>query len=211
MKKIAIVGVHGTGKSRVCEKIGKEVVKNIIKEKNPDGILIKMWELNNGKKLPFSYISEQFREVVKDIPSFTKQTEEITLATYGKQLYFENLYTAQGRNVLCDRSVLDSFVYYDYFNNISLIRGIEDGIESDDLNLGFYNAFTRTQYKYFKIYLIEPSSREIEDDGFRMTDKKQQYEIHNLFLQYFKDFDNVEIVNQEYCERIVSEVVEFFG
>jgi hypothetical protein len=65
---------------------------------------------------------------------------------------------------------------------------------------------------YSKIYLIEPSDREIENDGFRLTDKKQQLEIHKVFLEYFKDFDNLEIINQEEAnkEEFINKVVSEF-
>ena len=126
MKKIVLVGCHGVGKSRICNEI-----------------LARTWcnkEWYNFIEAAV-FISEQFREIAeqlnlpivlkktegfveiteKNLNSLSsissKQTEEITLATYAKQLYLENLYTAQGKNILCDRSVLDTFVYYDYFNS----------------------------------------------------------------------------------------------
>lgn len=201
MIKIAICGVHGTGKSRICEEVSRLV--------------------NDMPQNKMELITEQFREVVKDIPNFEKQTEEITLATYGKQLYLENLYTAQGKNILCDRSVLDTFVYYEYFNNVDL-RSLacfdihEKPYSYNDLSLCLVNAMMVRLKSYTKIYLIEPSDREIESDGFRLTDKKQQLEIHELFLKYFnfdnvKNFDNVEIVDQEDSERVVEECVKLFS
>lgn len=207
-KKLVLVGAHGTGKSKICEKI-----VNAIKETYNYS-----WENINNR---FLFIPEQFREVVKDIPNFTQQTEEITLATYAKQLYLENLYTAQGKNILCDRSILDTFVYYDYF--IEKKRDVFDIIFDSEIECTHYfdsfnyilaSANQRLKWEkfYSKIYLIEPSDREIEDDGFRMTDKKQQLEIHKLFLKYFKDFDNVEIVNQEdaHKEEFVEKVANEF-
>jgi thymidylate kinase len=149
------------------------------------------------------FIPEQFRELVKDIYKFEKQTEEITLATYAKQLYLENLYTAQGKNILCDRSVLDTFVYYNYFKHGYTKFPILNG----------WSLWQENSRTYSKIYLIEPSDREIENDGFRLTDKKQQLEVHKLFLECFKNLDNVEIVNQEdahkeeFVDKVVSEFV----
>lgn len=212
-KKIAICGVHGTGKSKICEKINNACYD-------------KYGECKFSREL--AYIPEQFREVVKDTPNFTKQTQEITLATYAKQLYLENLYTAQGKNILCDRSVLDTFVYYNYFNkeqfmiypsfddNVGvgdesgLVAGYNEGY-SRPLVYAMDQAFFYTAYKYDKIYLIEPSGRPIANDGFRLTDKSQQLEIHKLFLEYFKDFSNVEIINQEEQDKIVEMVVNDFN
>jgi thymidylate kinase len=212
IKKIAICGSHGVGKSKICEKIKSrlynnyfEVEKLKINKESEYGPT----EIYYNFKSQFAYIPEQFREVVKDLNlcnSITlKQTEEITLATYAKQLYLENLYTAQGKNILCDRSVLDTFVYYDYFNGKKYAT---DGVGFIATKCVAIN-YTRFHH-YNKIYLIEPSDREIEADGFRLTDKKQQLEIHKLFLKHFKDFENVEIINQEeahkdsFIEKIVS-------
>lgn len=178
----------------------------------------------NNKFRP-AFIPEQFREVTQGIPNFTTQTEDITLATYGKQLYLENLYTAQGKDILCDRSVLDTFVYYDYFNKLNYRYSLKYGkyghynnpdcrgnycFETDDFAKFILTAsnFAKT---YSKIYLIEPSDRQIEDDGFRLTDKQEQLEIHKLFLEYFKYFKNIEIIDQEYAntnyftEKVIKE------
>jgi thymidylate kinase len=207
--KIAIVGAHGVGKSTICKKVYKKLY------------------IDNNKEIII--IPEQFREIVKDIkggdnlsPSF-KQTEEITLATYAKQLYLENLYTAQGiDNILCDRSVLDTFVYYDYFNRkISYSAFNCAGIYKDyytyqtNTNPSYFiarkQALNFVKHSYSKVYLIEPSDREIENDDFRMTDKKEQLEIHKLFLKYFKDFNNVVVVDQEKQDDIVEMICNDFN
>jgi GTPase SAR1 family protein len=198
--KIAIVGAHGVGKSTICKKVYKKLY------------------IDNNKEIII--IPEQFREVVKDVSNFTKQTKEITSATYAKQSYLENLYTAQGvDNILCDRSVLDTFIYFRYFQN---------QIKTDEIDLSYFSweemgmpdiayleeiAKYQMRYTYSKVYLIEPSDREIENDDFRMTDKKEQLEIHKLFLEYFKDkdFNNVVIVNQEKQDDIVKMVCNDFS
>ena len=197
LKKIAICGAHGTGKTQIYEK----VINHCLSEDRSD--------YNVFSRGTLAVIPEQFREVIKDIPNFTKQTEETTLATYAKQLYLENLYTAQGKNILCDRSVIDTFVYYDYFNNGNMtFRNSFLKFENSFLKQAYIN--TKMDF-YSKIYLIEPSNREIENDGFRMTDKKQQLEIHKLFLKYFEGFDNVEIVNQEKQSEIVEMIISYLG
>jgi thymidylate kinase len=203
MKKIAISGVHGTGKSKICNKVDYYIIcEKITSEK----------ELPNHEIIP-----EQYREVVKDIPNFTKQTENITLETYARQLALECRYAEQGKNILCDRSVLDTFIYYDYLNyfkdNLSYIEicKIRESLSDDFLELALIARFKNLK-TYSKIYLIEPSDRGIEPDGFRLTDKKQQLEIHKLFLERFKGFDNVEIINQEdaHKEEFVEKVVNQF-
>jgi GTPase SAR1 family protein len=221
MKKIVVVGCQGVGKTTICKRVYKKEYKQTFFNTNDGSIFnykIKNPSILTGHKNEYInmdcytndlvFIPEQFREVVKDIPNFTKQTEEITLATYAKQLYLENLYTLQGKNILCDRSVLDCFVYYNYFNKDIITLQPEDYIPV----FPYANivATNYTQSTYSKIYLIEPSDREIESDGFRLTDKKQQLEIHKLFLEYFKDFENVIIVNQEKQDEIVEMIVNDF-
>lgn len=197
IKKIALVGTHGTGKSTICKKIHKACYVDC--------------------SIDVMLIPEQFREVVKDIDNSQdniNNSEHITLATYAKQLYLESLYTAQGKNILCDRSVLDTFVYYDYLNNMNFyLDDLRYKIYCTMLEYSMLSVHDNFIKTYSKIYLIEPSDREIENDGFRMTDKKQQLEIHKLFLEYFRNFDNVEIINQEdahkeeFIDKVVSEFV----
>ena len=240
MKKICVVGCQGVGKSKICE-----TVLDVLLARSSSSLAIycKNKHYIKTKKISYDsivkniiFIPQQFREIIKDIPNFTKQTEEITLATYGKQLYLENLYTAQGKNILCDRSVLDTFVYDRYFNDPfereslylkegeTLFFAKSDYMQSlqiyepikyhkiKRMNAFFERAFLDLK-SYSKIYLIEPSDREIENDGFRMTDKKQQLEIHKLFLEYFKGFDNVEIINQEdaHKEEFIEKVAKEFN
>lgn len=208
--KIAIVGCHGVGKSRICEKVIDKTRCLNCKNNLTNCKEYKFFKTNScGAN--FIFIPEQFREVVKDLnysnSSELKQTEEITLATYAKQLYLENLYTAQGKNILCDRSVLDTFVYYDYFNRNVIKPQCINFETARTLAINF------TMSTYSKIYLIEPSDRPIEPDGFRMTDKKQQLQIYKLFLEYFKGFDNVEIINQEDAHKpeFIEKVVKGFS
>lgn len=221
IKKIALVGTHGTGKSTICKKIHKACYIDY--------------------SIDIMSIPEQFREIVKDIDSSQddiNNSENITFATYAKQSYLENLYTAQGKNILCDRSVLDTFVYYDYFSDyvhnhnktqyddannifdcIGRIFCTNDICTAEDVinrSIGFFEscvlAACENVKNYSKIYLIEPSNREIENDGFRMIDKKEQLKVHELFLEYFRNFDNVEIINQEdaHKEEFINKVVNEF-
>lgn len=232
-KKIALVGVHGTGKSRVCERVLRNLresyTEKTISDLNPYGMYHNIFQESDecvcNLKYNLKYIPEQFREILNDLfnqsGEMAKQTEEITLATYAKQLYLENLYTAQGKNILCDRSVLDTFVYYGYCTKRDYIietmgdlkwATLENTTAISSLTCAFLSA-VNSMSSYDKIYLIKPSDRPIEDDGFRLTDKKQQLEIHELFLEYFKYLDTVEIVNQEeahkeeFIERIANEFI----
>ena len=230
--RICLVGAHGTGKSTICTRVILTLMQNAVNKEiiNPIFAINTFQELQQkiNELYNIQLIPEQFREVVQLLGNSQefKQTDEITLATYAKQLYLENIYTAQGKNILCDRSVLDTFIYCDYFNNIKIKSSIADNTArlfkfNESLNCYFeslldFDVIKKTAYNYLKtyrkIYIIEPSEREIEPDGFRMTDKKQQLEVHKLFLEYFKNLDNVEIVNQEeaHREEFINKVISEF-
>lgn len=134
-------------------------------------------------------IDEQFRILQKQI-GFTKQTNEITNLVMLCQLHLENLFA--NKNTLADRTIFDTWIYHDYFNKTktkldkSLIK------------------------RYDKIYLIMPSNRPIFNDGFRLTNKKEQNEIHKRFEAFFEGFDNVVIINQEEQEEIVKMILKDF-
>jgi len=217
--KICLVGAQGVGKTTICNGVIVNLMQKLVDNHQlelDEAISYSLEFCRNeiNKYYNLALMPEQFREVVKDIPNFKNQTEEITLATYAKQLYLENLYTAQGKNILCDRSVLDTFIYCDYFNKQEF-GDVCEGYFVADLNYSDSVLLVAKRHIeiYSKIYLIEPSDREIENDGFRLTDKKQQLEVHKLFLEYFKNLDNVEIVNQEnahkeeFVDKVVSEFV----
>ncbi len=213
-KKIAISGTHGVGKSTICKKVASKLLKDPI-----FGLRVykKFSCFVNG----FELIPEQYSHVVANILNFTKQTEEVTLATYGRQLYLENLYTAIGSSILCDRSVLDTFIYYDYFTKPKTNPIIEyfGELKWATLNnttaikpyICMFLSAVNFSSSYDKIYLIEPSDRKIESDGFRLTDKKQQLEIHDLFIKHFQAFENVIIINQEDQDNIVDMIVNDFN
>ena len=214
MKKIAVCGTFGVGKSTICEKVKERLWANyVIKNSKYKEEFVKKWFSSK-----FAYIPEQYREIAKEanpdclrgcsdmiakyelrVEDLTdnniKQTEEITIATYAKQLYLESLYTAQGKNILCDRTALDTVIYAQYFQ-----------LDIKTCLLSYSQCLS-----YNTIYLIEPSDREIENDGFRMTGKKQQLEIYNLFLEYLKGFCNVVIVKQEEMDKTVEMIVNDFS
>lgn len=144
------------------------------------------------------YINEVFRDVFAEAqlnPIIKKAREDLTLAVYAKQLYLESIAKYNHNCLLIDRSVYDAFIYND------TIKG------STYYNLSKKQAkdYLKT---YTKVYLIEPSDREIENDGFRFdTSKENQLAIHTRFLSDVQNIDNLVIVNQEDQNKIVNEIV----
>lgn len=221
MKKIAICGTHGVGKTTICQKVYQKLYDNYFKQEekniNKDGTYGDT-EIYYGFKSKFEVIPEQYRVIMNELKGIDDQNAAAeTLATYHRHAYLENIYEAQGKNIICDRSVLDTFVYFRYFLNQIKTNEIDcEWFSFEELgygNLSFmYDCAWHYMDTYSKIYLIAPDKdKPIVNDGFRMTDKKQQLEIHDLFLSSFEDFDNVEVVHEneawkpEFVERVVKE------
>lgn len=180
--RIAIVGSHGVGKTTIVNKVNK-VLHNM--------------------NYNIVAINEVFRDVYYDAQNkntyVRKQAEDLTLSVYAKQLYLESLAKHNQQNILTDRSVFDVFIY----NNIKI------GTKHYNLAKKQAREYLNT---YTKIYLIEPSSRTIEDDGFRFdTSKENQQEIHKRFIEEFKDMKNVIIINQESQQEIIAMIIKDFN
>jgi thymidylate kinase len=185
MKKISIAGTHGTNNNVVFEKI-----------------------LSKMKNQNVAFIPEQYCYTVRTIglEKYKGQTDNLTISAYARQLHLETLYAQERKSILCDRTVLDSFVYYKHFK-------IEEKFGLNDyLQKAMEQAILYTKQTYYKIYLVVPSKEEIEANGFRLTDKIEQFKVHKIFLEFFKDFSNIEIISQEkvHTEEFVEKVCNEF-
>ncbi len=180
MKKIAIVGAHGVGKTRLCEHL-------------------RSYFYNRGKTA--IYLPECVREC--PLPIHDEQTIESTLWLIAKQISEEMEALANNPDYLiCDRSAMDPMVYMmlkDY-------RRVPDTLHD------FINDYAKS---YHYMYLIEPTKRPIDDDGFRNRDKGFQASIHNLFVDWTLGIaDRVsseQIFNggiDELCKQIYEEVTD---
>ena len=181
--KICILGTHGTGKTTIVNTVYNKIIN--------DPLIL----TNNIAK-----IDEIYGEVCKSIgqksgATFQTQTD-ITFATYYKQMATEIIYSINKQDYVCDRSPLDCFVY----------QNIGGDCQYAFLKILAYNHCMQ----YDKIYLIEPSERAIEDNGFRNTSKADQLAIHNLFLKEVDRLNNVVIVNQEQQNEVIEEIINLF-
>lgn len=181
-KKVAVIGTHGVGKSTICKKVFQNIKDNI------------------------RMVNETFRNVLNNAKLSSeqqkKQNESMTLATYGYQIYQEHLFNLQSNNIISDRSAVDCMIYNDYYSK-ALDKYSTPYLYAKN------QALFHTKHFYDKVYLIEPSDRLIDNDNFRLTDKKSQQDIHNLFLRYLKDFKNVILVNQEEQNNVIQEITNF--
>lgn len=175
MKKIAIVGAHGVGKSILSHALS-DYCKSL------------------GKK------TELISEVVRRCPlkihegQTLQATYWITCSQLQQEIEAEN---RQPDYIICDRSVFDPLMYHKYW--------FQD--ESVDDLLRVVEGFSRT---YDRIYLITPSKKAIEPDGFRSTDKAFQGAVNILFMSYLSgrcgyiNSEEIFSYSQKLCKRIIE-------
>lgn len=92
----------------------------------------------------------------------------ITCAQIQAELEAEN---KDPEYIFCDRSVFDPLMYHIYWFGDTWIDNL----------LKVAEEYGKT---YDRIYLILPSKKEIEPDGFRSTDKAFQAGVNSLFMSY---------------------------
>lgn len=186
-KRIAITGTHGVGKTTILSKV---------KAKNKD----------------IEIIEEQFR-VVQKRDKFKQQTENISIKIGLEQAEIENKIINNGKSFLADRTIIDSIIYQNFFdlklNNIKLDNSLIDEAQAllSNKDSDEYTCDELVK-RYDKIYLIMPSKRKIENDNFRMTNKKEQLLIGKLFFAYFGHCDNVVVFNQEQQDEVVELILK---
>lgn len=227
MKKICITGAHGTGKTKICDSIFQKIHSlndnKVQLAKNTQDIF------NNN----FLYITDQAKEYIEEMQKgllsgwyVAPSDEIITLHLHSRYLQSE---TKSCHNMLCDESVLDPFIYHLTDPNQNLLLEELNECQYEMYRSGNFSdipylysalqfAISYTKQTYSKIYLIEPSDREIEKyevEGFalRDTNKERQIQFHKKFLEYYEGFDNLVIINQEeahkpeFIESVVNEFI----
>ncbi len=141
--KIALIGTHGTGKTTITH----ELIANLKKE---------------------GYNSNLLQEVARSCPlpineSTTKEAQEwIIYSQYTRELELEK----PNQILICDRSIIDGYVYYrnKFGNNSTLER--------------FVKEKSKTYKEIFRVPIREEL---LKDDGFRSTDKLFQQKIDEEF------------------------------
>ena len=141
--KIALIGTHGTGKTTMTYNI----MANLKKE---------------------GYNSELLQEVARSCPlpineSTTREAQEwIIYSQYTKELELEK----KNQILICDRSVIDGYVYYrnKFGSNGTLERFVKEKSKT-----------------YREIFRVSRRGELLKDDGFRSTDKLFQKKIDEEF------------------------------
>jgi predicted ATPase len=160
VKKIAVIGTHGVGKTTLCNALVDFLKKT-------------------DKRV------ELLEEVVRDCPYpiHEKQTYEAAEWIALNQVMREREKERSKIDYLiCDRSAFDPLPYLGVFREKTAPYSME-------LHHSLW-AYTRAYLKtYHKLVLVAPSDKIIESDGFRHTDKEIQLKVHMIFYDELEDMD----------------------
>jgi thymidylate kinase len=160
MKKIAIIGTHGVGKTTLCKAVAE-------------------YARAQGKKV------ESIGEVVRDCPYpiHAEQTYKATEWIVINQILRER--EAEGKKpdlIVCDRSVYDPIVYLE--NAVSIFN---QTVHEQNLSCNLRSFCKNYINDYNYICYITPFGKtDLKlDDGFRSIDIAFQEEIENIFHKTF--------------------------
>jgi len=151
-KKICIIGTHGIGKSTLSymlaahyKKLGKSV--KIVQEV--------------ARSCPY--------------PLNDGMTKESCLWIYHEQMRKELEAVRTFDTVICDRSVIDSFMYAKAQNCFN---------DQDSFMFFSYEAANEWMSTYDQILFVVPGSMDPVDDGVRSTSKIFQKRVHEYFQRW---------------------------
>ena len=165
MKKIAFIGTHGIGKTTIAH----EVVANLKKQ---------------------GYNADFLGEVVRMCPlpineSTTEKSQKwIMFSQCAKEFELEDKYDY----LICDRSVLDSYVYY--FNKFGRNFNLEP----------FVKEHLQSYFYFFKVPIIEGR---LNIDGIRFVDLKFQKSIDSYIDEFLNEFE-VPFINYKGVEQVLD-------
>lgn len=149
MKKLAVIGTHGVGKTTLC----KSLVKTIDRRRK--------WV-------------ELVDEVVRDCPWPLHEKmvfESVEWIALTQILREREVQLKQPDYIICDRSAYDPIPYYNSFD-------INDQMPLFDALRNYLEKYLET---YDHLIIVSPSDEPIASDGFRNTDVKMQWLVHDAF------------------------------
>lgn len=148
--KIAIIGSHGLNKTTLCHEVMAK---------------LKLEGLNAGL----------MEETVRDCPFDVNENAsmEAQMWIFHTQLAREIEYWSKYPILVCDRSVLDNYIY-----TVHLF-----GPQT------YLDSLVREHMKSYDLVVWVPLWRVPRDDGFRSTDRQFQVAIHSLFGIYIPYFE----------------------
>jgi GTPase SAR1 family protein len=159
MKKIAVIGTHGVGKTTLCRGLYKYL-------------------LFQGKSV------EEVGEVVRDcpFPLHEKMVYETAEWIALVQIIRERMVQMREPDyIICDRSAYDPLPYLQCFRD-------ETAPYNQDLHYSLWIYLTTYLKTYHTIVFVAPDGKKIEEDGFRNTNEGMQQKVHTVFHEELLDF-----------------------
>jgi len=160
--KICVIGTHGAGKTTLAFLLASHYKK-----------------LGKNVKL--------IQEVARSCPYPINHgmTKEACLWIYHEHARKELEASQYHDTIVCDRSVLDSFVYAKHFN-----------IGSDEIKEPFKSALNHLNTQYHKIIYVRPDLP-IEADGVRATDEPFQKSVDEWFSRFLSGIKYTEVKSSQ--------------
>lgn len=169
--KVAIIGTHGVGKTTLALTIAAR--QKLL-----------------GKSVKF--IGETARDCPFGIND--KCSVETVLWIYHRQMQRELEASKKFDTVICDRSVIDSFVY-------------GRAMELDPVALATsYNAADAWMYSYDQLIFVRKGSCPPKADGTRDTDIAYQEKVQRLFEQYIETQDAYLTISEITADEIFGDI-----
>lgn len=166
-QKISFTGTHCVGKSTIIENLKSKSWCNIVPECYRETAEIFGLLCNGDTK---------------------KQCYDATLHCFHLQMQKEiELKKKTFQHIICDRTVLDTFLY------------LEVGNGEKRINYKLYNDLRKVAVNYLKtydtIYFIKYEGFKLIDDGFRNIDTDMQIKVNEYFVKNFEKLDNVKFIS----------------
>lgn len=170
MTKVGFCGAHGTGKTRIMLNLAA-----MLKNHNP------CWDIQI-----ITGVARSLKEPLNEKSS--KMTQQKIFATQ----YLREL-NAKGDIVLCDRTIVDSFVYSERLGFRDLVR--------------YFDKFVILHWMttYDHLVWVRPSGKPA-DDGVRDTDLEFQNNIDMLFEKYFNIHNTNRVESVGYDISVINKV-----
>jgi nicotinamide riboside kinase len=187
MKKIAIIGAHGVGKTTLCKMIADHAIAQHARSVKVIGEVARAcpFPINNG----MCYDSAEWiilTQILKEKESaFEKR---VTNSKHRKPSSIDLL--------ICDRSSYDPQIYFRILNT-------KPFRSNKVFALAMSHLWT---YDYF-VY-VSPSGKVIEDDGIRDTSMQLQYKIHREFI---RDIETLPAINKKMMKITSDDIFSPFS
>lgn len=152
--RIGFCGAQGTGKSSLVEKMLElEQFKNHT-------------QYTNTQRTLHGYLGEKFPH--------SSKTNDISQISITSSFVLQLL---QHKDIICDRSLLDNFMYSELSEHVKNAEVIEDTFNKA---LELYDVIFYTPYEF-----------DVVDDGFRDSDKTYVKQCDDTIKKYIKKYKNV--------------------